>query len=131
MEKITIIGGGNGGFAAAADLTIRTTDKYKIQLYVLYQTDWRADASGVDQKTGIGHMSPGAIGARGGHTVAHEVGHTFQYLVSADLGQSHGYNYGYGAGASGGNGWWESCANWQAYKVYPERQFTGAGRRTT
>ena len=101
-----------------------TTDKYKIQLYVLYQTDWRADASGVDQKTGIGHMSPGAIGARGGHTVAHEVGHTFQYLVSADLGQSHGYNYGYGAGASGGNGWWESCANWQAYKVYPERQFT-------
>ena len=101
-----------------------TTDTYKIQLYVLYQTEWRADASGVDGKTGIGHMSPGAIGARGGHTVAHEIGHTFQYLVSADLGQSHGYNYGYGDGASGGNGWWESCANWQAYKVYPSRQFT-------
>lgn len=101
-----------------------TTDTYKIQLYVLYQTDWRADASGVDGKTGIGHVSPGAIGARGGHTVAHEIGHTFQYLVSADLGSLHGYNYGYGANASGGNGWWESCANWQAYKVYPERQFT-------
>ncbi|MCR5130780.1 MAG: DUF4859 domain-containing protein [Prevotella sp.] len=101
-----------------------TTDRYKIQLYVLYQTEWRADASGVDQKTGIGHVSPGAIGARGGHTVAHEIGHTFQYLVSADLGQSHGYNYGYGDNASGGNGWWESCANWQAYKVYPARQFT-------
>lgn len=101
-----------------------TTDTYKIQLYVLYQTDWRADASGEDGKTGIGHMSPGALTARGGHTVAHEVGHTFQYLVSADLGQTHGYNYGYGANATGGNGWWESCANWQAYKVYPERQFT-------
>lgn len=101
-----------------------TTDTYKIQLYVLYQTDWRADASGVDSKTGIGHMSPGAIGARGGHTVAHEIGHAFQYLVSADLGMTHGYNYGYGDNASGGNGWWESCANWQAYKVYPERQFT-------
>ena len=101
-----------------------TTDTYKIQLYVLYQTEWRADASGVDSKTGIGHMSPGALTARGGHTVAHEVGHTFQYLVSADLGMSHGYNYGYGDNASGGNGWWESCANWQAYKVYPERQFT-------
>ena len=101
-----------------------TTDTYKIQLYVLYQSDWRADASGVDGKMGIGHMSAGAIGARGGHTVAHEIGHTFQYLVSADLGQQHGYNYGYGSGASGGNGWWESCANWQAYKVYPERQFT-------
>lgn len=101
-----------------------TTDTYKIQLYVLYQTEWRADASGVDMKTGIGHVSPGAIGARGGHTVAHEIGHTFQYLVSADLGMSHGYNYGYGTDASGGNGWWESCANWQAYKVYPGRQFT-------
>ena len=101
-----------------------TTDTYKIQLYVLYQTDWRADASGVDSKTGIGHMNPAALTARGGHTVAHEVGHTFQYLVSADLGLSHGYNYGYGDNASGGNGWWESCANWQAYKVYPERQFT-------
>lgn len=101
-----------------------TTDTYKIQLYVLYQSEWRADASGVDGKMGIGHMSAVAIGARGGHTVAHEIGHTFQYLVSADLGQQHGYNYGYGEGASGGNGWWESCANWQAYKVYPERQFT-------
>ena len=101
-----------------------TTDTYKIQLYALYQTEWRADASGVDGKTGIGHVSPGAIGARGGHTVAHEIGHTFQYLVSADLGSLHGYNYGYGANATGGNGWWESCANWQAYKVYPERQFT-------
>lgn len=101
-----------------------TTNTYKIQLYVLYQTEWRADASGVDNKTGIGHMNPDALNARGGHTVAHEVGHTFQYLVSADLGQSHGYNYGYGENASGGNGWWESCANWQAYKVYPERQFT-------
>ena len=101
-----------------------TTDTYKIQLYVLYQSEWRADASGVDGKMGIGHMSAGAIGACVPPRVAHEVGHTFQYLVSADLGMSHGFNYGYGDGASGGNGWWESCANWQAYKVYPERQFT-------
>ena len=105
-----------------------TTDKYKIQLYIPYQSEWRADASGTDGvsggKTGIGHFNPWAANARGGHTVAHEVGHTFQYLVSADLGMSHGFNYGYGDGASGGNGWWESCANWQAYKVYPGRQFT-------
>ena len=105
-----------------------TTDRYKIQLYIPYQSEWRADASGTDGasggKTGIGHFNPWAANARGGHTIAHEVGHTFQYLVSADLGMSHGFNYGYGDGASGGNGWWESCANWQAYKVYPSRQFT-------
>lgn len=109
-----------------------TTDKYKIQLYIPYQKDWRADASGTDgqesngtwSKTGIGHFNPWAAIARGGHTVAHEVGHTFQYLVSADLGMSHGLNYGYGSDASGGNGWWESCADWQAYKIFPDRQFT-------
>lgn len=101
-----------------------TTDKYKIEMYVFYQSEWKAEGSGVDAKVGLLNVSPGAITARGGHTVAHEVGHTFQYLVSCDLGQNHGYNYGYGDNASGGNGWWESCANWQAYKCYPERQFT-------
>ena len=108
------------------------TDKYKIQLYIPYQTEWRADASGTDgqeadgtwSKTGLGHFNPWAANARGGHTIAHEVGHTFQYLVSADLGMDHGLNYGYGSNASGGNGWWESCADWQAYKIFPERQFT-------
>ena len=82
------------------------TQKYKIQLYVPYQSEWRADASGTtgansSEKTGIGHFNPWAANARGGHTVAHEVGHTFQYLVSADLGMTHGFNYGYGDGASG------------------------------
>lgn len=105
-----------------------TTDYYKIQLYIPYQSEWRADASGTDGvsggKTGIGHFNPWAATARGGHTVAHEIGHTFQYLVSADLGMDHGFNYGYGENASGGNGWWESCADWQAYKIFPDRQFT-------
>lgn len=105
-----------------------TTDKWKIQLYIPYQKEWRADASGTygvgGGMTGIGHFNPWAANARGGHTVAHEVGHTFQYLVHADLGGTHGFDYGYGSGASGGNGWWESCADWQAYKIFPDRQFT-------
>ena len=105
-----------------------TTDKYKVQLYIPYQTEWRADASGTTgtngELTGIGHFNPWAANARGGHTIAHEVGHTFQFLTHADCGWNHGFDYGYGDNASGGNGWWESCANWQAYKVFPERQFT-------
>ena len=63
-----------------------TTDKWKIQLYIPYQSEWRADASGTNGvgggKTGIGHFNPWAANARGGHTVAHEVGHTFQYLTT-------------------------------------------------
>ena len=108
-----------------------TTDKYKIQLYIPYQKDWRADASGTEGTnggyTGIGHFNPWAAVARGGHTIAHEVGHTFQYLVSADLGTNawhtdRGWRWGWGGGND--NGWWESCADWQAYQIFPERQFT-------
>ena len=74
-----------------------TTDKYKVQLYIPYQKEWRADASGTEGAsggyTGIGHFNPWAAVARGGHTVAHEVGHTFQYLVSADLGTDAAGHY--------------------------------------
>ena len=113
-----------------------TTDKYKIQLYIPYQKDWRADASGTNGQeaggtwslTGIGHFNPWAAIARGGHTVAHEVGHTFQYLVSADLGTDAGYHqdrgWRWGWGGGNDNSWWESCADWQAYQIFPDRQFT-------
>ncbi len=119
------------------------TDKTKIHMYLVKTagdgSSWRADGSGQDgvsfymdgstmrskyTPVGLFHCTTSAATARGGHTPAHEIGHVFQYLVSADLGQTHGLNYGFGAGASGGNCWWEDCANWQAYKVYPERQFT-------
>lgn len=100
-----------------------TTDTYKIQMYVYYQTDWKAEGSGYDHKTGAFNVNPSAISSRSGQTVAHEIGHTFQYLVKCDLGDPHGFDYGFGDNASGGNGWWEGCANWQAYKVYPYYQF--------
>ena len=32
--------------------------------------------------------------------------------------------HGFGDNASGGNGWWEQCAQWQAYKVFPTQQFS-------
>lgn len=113
-----------------------TTDNVKIQIYVVNQSEWRADASGTkgtvwtagtgntktskEYRTGIGHVNPWA--ASSNVTVAHEIGHTFQYLVSADLGDSHGLNYALGDNSKG-NEWWEDCANWQAHKVYPAQQF--------
>ena len=113
-----------------------TTDKVKIEMFVVNQSEWRADGSGTDgtvwtagtgttktpksQKVGLFHCN--AWAASDNVTVAHEIGHTFQYLVSADLGMSHGLNYVLGENSSG-NEWWEDCANWQAHKVYPDRQF--------
>ncbi|MBQ9640349.1 MAG: DUF4859 domain-containing protein [Bacteroidaceae bacterium] len=113
-----------------------TTDKVKIEMFIVNQTEWRADGSGVsgttyyyngsnkanrEYRVGMFHCNPWA--ASGNVTVAHEIGHTFQYLVSADLGDTHGLNYGFNNFAQGGNEWWEDCANWQAHKVYPAQQF--------
>ncbi len=113
-----------------------TTDQVKIEMFVVNQSEWRADGSGTEgtvwtagrgsektpsqQKVGLFHCN--AWAASDNVTVAHEIGHTFQYLVSADLGMNHGLNYVLGENSSG-NEWWEDCANWQAHKVYPDRQF--------
>jgi len=114
-----------------------TTDRVKIEMFIVNQSEWRADGSGVDgkvwtagtgtsktsrsHKVGIFHCN--AWAASDNVTVAHEIGHTFQYLVSADLGSLHGLNYVLGDNSSG-NEWWEDCANWQAHKVYPAQQFS-------
>ena len=114
-----------------------TTDNVKIAMFVVNQSEWRADGSGTtgtvwtagsgttttakEYQTGMFHCN--AWAASDEVTVAHEIGHTFQYLVSADLGSTHGLNYVLGNNSKG-NEWWEDCANWQAHKVYPAKQFS-------
>ena len=113
-----------------------TTDNVKIEMFIVNQSDWRADGSGQngtywkydgskktskEYRVGLFHCNPWA--ASSNVTVAHEIGHVFQYLVSADLGDNYGLNYVLGSNSSG-NEWWEDCANWQAHKVYPSAQFS-------
>ncbi|HLP05573.1 MAG TPA: DUF6055 domain-containing protein [Paludibacter sp.] len=100
------------------------TDAYKMIIRLRYSTDWEASGSGVDNIIGLLTLTPSALNSRGGQTIAHEVGHCFQYQTHCDNNDSNGWMYGFGSNASGSNGWWEQCAQWQAYKVFPTQQFT-------
>ena len=100
------------------------TDSYKMIIRLRYSTDWEASGSGVDNTIGLLTLTSWALTSRGGQTIAHEVGHCFQYQTHCDNNDSNGWMYGYGTDATGSNGWWEQCAQWQAYKVFPTQQFT-------
>lgn len=104
-------------------------DKYKMEIYLLYQEEWLATGSGYDNKIGALWVNPSTCQPVGS-TIAHEIGHSFQYQVYCDKlcqGETDdlksGFRYGY-AGSNGGNGFWEQCAQWQSFQDYPEEMFT-------
>ncbi len=108
------------------------TDEYKMIILLFYTKDWIATGSGVDDEIGLLNLS--AWGARSGNiTISHEVGHCFQYQAGADQYPLDagdpivGWRYGLGTNGAGGNGWWEQCAQWQAFKVFPDAQFNNVG----
>jgi len=97
------------------------TDKYKMMIFLLYQTDWAAYGSGQDEKVGTLHVDPAA--ANIATVVAHEIGHCFEYMTGADV-PGAGWRWGFKSDGSTGNGFWEQIAQWEAFKTYPDQQFT-------
>lgn len=106
-------------------------DKYKMEIYLLYQTDWLATGSGYDDVIGALWVNPGTCKPVGS-VIAHEIGHCFQYQVYADLLASgacandftRGFRYGFGG--NGGNGFWEQTAQWQSFQSYPMEAFSSS-----
>lgn len=110
-------------------------DNYKMQIYLLYQTEWLATGSGYDNKIGALWVNPSTCKPVGS-TIGHEIGHSFQYQVSADklfTGEVTedanglvpvGFRYGFGANGAGGCAYWEQCAQWQSFQDYPVEAFT-------
>ncbi len=108
-------------------------DKYKMEIYLLYQTEWLATGSGYDNTIGALWVNPSTCQPVGS-VIAHEIGHSFQYQVSADkllTGEGHetnygmdcGFRYGFGANGAGGCAYWEQCAQWQSFQDYPDATF--------
>jgi len=104
-----------------AELGKSKLDKYKMLIFLYHQDDWLATGSGYDDTIGALWISPGTVQPAGA-TLAHEIGHCFQYQVSSDLGLDRGFRYGLGGKAN--NGFWEQTAQWQSFQSYPEEAFT-------
>lgn len=97
------------------------TDNYKMIIRLRYTTEWEASGSGIDNTIGLLTLSNGAHTSRSGQTVAHEIGHCFQYQTHCDNNNQNGWMYNWGKSTY--NVFWEMCAQWQAYKFYPKMQF--------
>lgn len=97
------------------------TDTYKMIIRLRYTDEWEASGSGIDDKIGLLTLSRWAYTSRDGQTVAHEIGHCFQYQTHCDNNDQNGWMYNWGSSTL--NVFWEMCAQWQAYKFYPQMQF--------
>ena len=97
------------------------TDTYKMIIRLRYTTEWEASGSGIDNQIGLLTLSRWAYTSREGQTVAHEIGHCFQYQTHCDNNNQNGWMYNWGRSTL--NVFWEMCAQWQAYKFYPAMQF--------
>ena len=103
-------------------------DKYKMQIYLHHTTEWMAYGSGYDDTIGALWINP-ATCKPVGSTIAHEIGHCFQYQVYADAianGAPRDYSTGWRYEIGSGCGFWEQCAQWQSYQSYAQQAFTSA-----
>ncbi|MCQ2159494.1 MAG: BACON domain-containing protein [Bacteroidales bacterium] len=102
-------------------------EKYKFEIFLHYQEEWAAYGSGQDNVVGCLWLNPDA--ARDNSTIAHEIGHSFQYqtycdriynkIVPDDLSTSFRY-----VRPEMGTGFWEQTAQWQSMVMCPEVIFT-------
>ena len=102
-------------------------DSYKFQIYLWHQTEWAAYGSGpAEDITGCLWVNPEAANSRS--TVAHEIGHSFQFQTACDLllnkKASNVNNIAFRYNQGQGSTFWEQTAQWQSFQMCPEETFT-------
>lgn len=92
------------------------TDKYRMMLYIYYNDDGTLYGGGAEDKVGIAWISPGRVKYAPYGGMAHELGHSFQYMVAADG------NWGYSTNPAGSSGQaiWEMTSQYMLWQYYPE-----------
>jgi hypothetical protein len=86
------------------------TDRYRTQVYINDKAEWLATGSGYDDEVGAMWINYSAANSTA--TMAHEIGHTFQYLNACDG------NYAF-TGNSHSGMFWEQTSQYQASLLYP------------
>lgn len=104
----------NVGKLAFCDESNSKVSKYKMMILLNHTTEWICVGAGYDNTIGALWLSPSTCKPVG-HSVAHEVGHSFQYQCYCDLGGNAGFRGAIGTGST----FWEQTAQWQANQSYP------------
>ena len=102
--------------------------KYKILILMKYTTTWTCYGSGYDYECSALWLNPATV-KPAGHSLAHEVGHSFQYMCYAEAAR---YNHtssttigtGFHLPIGNGQAIWEQTAQWQANLSYPSQMFS-------
>ena len=99
--------------------------KYKVMVLMNHTTDWVCYGGGYDYQISALWLSPSTCKPVG-HSVAHEVGHSFHYMCYAEHSghkESQTDNTGFHLQCGNGQTIWEQTAQWQANQSYPEEMF--------
>lgn len=102
-------------------------DKYKILILMNYTTTWTCYGGGYDYECSALWLNPATV-KPAGHSLAHEVGHSFHYMCYAEAAN---YNHtssttigtGFHLPVGNGQAIWEQTAQWQANQAYPSEMF--------
>lgn len=109
-----------------ADPVTSNLSKYKIMVMLSHTTDWVCYGGGYDYQISALWLGPSACKPVG-HSVAHEVGHSFQYMCFSEHGghnDSQTDNTGFHLQCGSGQAIWEQTAQWQAAQSYPGEMFS-------
>lgn len=112
------------GFVDPATTNLR---KYKVMVLLNHTADWVCFGGGYDYEVSALWLGPSACKPVG-HSVAHEVGHSFHYMCYSDHAGNNHYssstdNTGFHLECGSGQAIWEQTAQWQAAQSYPNEMY--------
>ncbi len=100
-------------------------NKYKVMVLMNHTDTWTCYGGGYDYQVSALWLNP-ATCKPVGHSVAHEIGHSFHYMCYSEAskqGSLLNVQTGFHGAVGNGSVTWEQTAQWQANQSYPELMY--------